>query len=431
MAGGDRARADPGQVAGSTPGIPRRAPAAPGEEQHRHPGRCRQGEVHGAGSHRPDAGSHVRVHARGPRLLGGHPVHLQAAEGAHRRLRQHPARRAQGVRPERASVDRADGDRLHPRVLAQGLEAGDSLGRHRHVLRDLRIVEVRHGNPRPAGGGGAHLHRHRPAHRRPRLPAQVDRACDAADPERGPDPAALRLPDPGGGVLRHRAPDRGHRHHHLRGAPDGAPDPARASEGLAGDRGSGKDERLHQLPAPVPGAAPERAQRAAAGRQPGHHAVPGDGGDRGVHRRRGPRLPAAPQAAVAQARPVAGDRGGDRAPRGGARRPVASLGREEARLLRRPAVPQALPLSDPHGGHGGRRVGAGAVLSHSPQGAARPHHHLRQDVGRPGRLDRAQLVGRPRSLSPRPDLERAGAACGTPCCTCPTRRCCSSSPGWD
>ena len=44
----------------------------------------------------------------------------------------------------------------------------------------------------------------------------------------------------------------------------------------------------------------------------------------------GPRLPAASQAAIPQARPVARDRGGDRASRGGARRPVAGLGREEA-----------------------------------------------------------------------------------------------------
>ena len=69
-----------------------------------------------------------------------------------------------------------------------------------------------------------------------------------------------------------------------------------------------------------------------------------------------------------------------------------SLGREEERLLRQPAFPQALPVSHSHGGPGGSRLGAVAVLSHAPQGAARPHHHLRQDLGRPGGLDRPQLV---------------------------------------
>ena len=414
MAGSDRARAAPGQVAGGVAAIPRRAPASSGEEQHRHPGRCRQGGVHGAGAVRTHAGPHVRVHARRSRLLRGHPVHLQAPQGAHRRLRQHPARRVKGFWSERTALDRADGDRRHTRVLAQGLEAGDSFGRNRHVFRHFRTMEIRHANPRPAGGGGAHFHHHRLADRYRRLQEEGARACAAADTERGPDPAALCLPDSGGGVLRHRPPDRSHRHHHLRRAADGAPDPARASEGLTGDRGSGKDERLHQLPAPVPGAASERAKRAAAGRQPGHHAVSGDGGHRGVHRCLGPGLPAAPQAAIPQARSIAGDRSGDRAPRGGARRPVASLGGKETRLLRQPAFPQTLPVSDSHGGHGGCRLGAGAVLSHSPQGAARPHHHLRQDLGRPGRLDRSQLVGRPHQFPLLPDHQRAGAAEGHP-----------------
>ena len=309
MAGSDGTRAACGQIVGGVAGIPRRAPAASREEQHRHPGRCRQGGIHGAGAVRPHAGSHVRIRARRPRLLRGHPVHLQASQGTHRHLRQHPARREQGSWSGRTTVDRADGDRLHTRVFAQGLEAGHSFGRNRHVFRRFRTVEICDGNPRPAGGGGAHFHPHRTADRYRRLQEEVARACAVADIERGPDPAALCLSDPGGGVLRYRPPDRGHRHHHLCRAADGAPHPAGASEGLTGDTGSGKDEWLHQLPAPVPGATAERAKRNTAGRQPGHHAMSGDGGHRGVHRRFGPGLPAAPQAAIPQTRSVAGDRG--------------------------------------------------------------------------------------------------------------------------
>ena len=76
-------------------------------------------------------------------------------------------------------------------------------------------------NPRPARRGGADLHRHRPRHRNTRLQEEVARARAAADIERGPDPAALRLSHSGGGVLRHRPPDRGHRHHHLCRSADG------------------------------------------------------------------------------------------------------------------------------------------------------------------------------------------------------------------
>ena len=103
------------------------------------------------------------------------------------------------------------------------------------------------------------------------------------------DDARLRLPDPGGDVLRAGQGAGHHRHHHLLDAAGRAPDQPRHPPGAQGAGGGGARLRLHAAAAPVQGADPERAAVDHGGREPEHHARPVDGGHRLDDRRRRPR----------------------------------------------------------------------------------------------------------------------------------------------